>query len=200
MASPAGNQTTEESEVANLEAIGLVELTSLGMGYLVEDAMLKAASVELLVARTICPGKYIIVIGGDVAAVTASVNAGAEAAEESLIEKRIIPRVHPSVFPAIGLSVMPSEEEIEALGVIETFSASSIIEVADAAAKAATVTLFRVHLAMAIGGKGLVVLTGDVASVEAAVEAGAAVAAADGILVSKIVIPGPRRELLNDFI
>ena len=59
-----------------------------------------------------------------------------------------------------------------ALGVIETFSASSIIDVADAAAKCADVTLFRIHLAMALGGKGFVLLTGDIASVEAAVATG----------------------------
>ena len=68
---------------------------------------------------------------------------------------------------------------------IETFSASSIIEVADAAVKAADVTLFRVHLAMALGGKGFVLLTGDVASVEAAVAVGSRIAGEEGILVDR---------------
>ncbi len=71
---------------------------------------------------------------------------------------------------------------------------------ADAAAKAADVVLFRVHLAMAIGGKGFVLLTGDVASVEAAVAAGAAVAADEGILVGKAVIPAPAKELFRELI
>jgi len=186
--------------LAALEAIGLVELTSIAVAIKVEDAMLKAASVELLVARTICSGKYIIVIGGEVSAVRASVSAGVELAEDALIEERVIPRVHPAVFPAIGQSVLPPEAPAEALGVIETFSAASIIEAADAAAKAASVTLFRVHLAMAVGGKGFLLMTGDVAAVEAAVEAGAAVAAADGILVGKAVIPAPSRELLEEYI
>ena len=186
--------------MAALEAIGLVELTSIGVGIHVEDAMLKAASVELLVARTICSGKYLIVIGGEVSAVRAAVAAGVELAKDALVEERVIPRVHPAVFPAIGLSVPVPESPVEALGVVETFSAASVIEAADAAAKAASVTLFRVHLAMAVGGKGFLLMTGDVAAVEAAVEAGAAVAAADGILVSKEVIRAPRRELLEEFI
>jgi len=186
--------------LANLEAIGLVELTAIGLAYQVEDAMLKAAAVELLVARTICPGKFIIIVGGEVSAVRASVDAGVEAAEESVIETRVIPQIHPSVFPAISLSVLPPEEGTEALGVIETFSASSIIEVADAAAKAASVTLFRVHLAMAIGGKGFVLMTGEVAAVQAAVAAGVEVASQAGILVSKCVIPAPRPELFSDFV
>ena len=186
--------------MALLEAIGLVEVTSIAVGVKVEDAMLKAAAVELLVARTICSGKYIIVIGGEVSSVRASVSAGVQLAEDALVEERVIPHIHPSVFPAIGQTAPMPEAPVEALGVVETFSASSIIEAADAAAKAASVNLFRIHVAMAIGGKGFLLLTGDVAGVEAAVEAGAAVAAADGILVSKQVIPGPRRELLEEYI
>ena len=74
-------------------------------GYLAQDAMLKAADVELLLARTICSGKYLLVVGGDVAAVSASVEAGAARCNGSLIEKRVITHVHPDVFPAIGLAV-----------------------------------------------------------------------------------------------
>jgi microcompartment protein CcmL/EutN len=186
--------------MAQIDTIGLMELTSIGIGYQVEDAMLKAAAVELLLARTICSGKYLVVVAGDVASVEASVSAGAPLAEGALIEQRVIPRVHPSVFPAISMAVDLKPEECQALGIIETFSATSVIDVADAAAKSAHVTLFRIHLAMAIGGKGFVLFTGDVSSVEAAVTAGSAVAADEGMLVSRIVIPRPRRELFNEFI
>ena len=54
------------------KSIGAIELSSIGMGYQVEDEMLKAASVELLIARTICSGKYLIVIGGSVSDVEAA--------------------------------------------------------------------------------------------------------------------------------
>ena len=45
-----------------------------------------------------------------------------------------------------------------------------------------------------------VLLTGDVASCEAAVTVGARVAGRDGILVDRAVIPRPSRELLKEFI
>ncbi len=108
--------------------------------------------------------------------------------------------MHPSVFPAISMAVDLDPAEAQSLGVIETFSASSIVDVADTAAKSAAVTLFRIHLAMAIGGKGYVMLTGDIASVEAAVSAGATVAAEEGILVAKAVIAAPRKELFREFV
>jgi microcompartment protein CcmL/EutN len=183
-----------------LNSIGLVELSSVARGFVVQDAMIKAASVTVLMARTICSGKYLVAVAGDVAAVTASLQAGAAAATGALIERRQISRVHPSIFPAITGNVYLEPGQAQALGIIETFSASSIIEVADAAVKAADVTLFRVHLAMALGGKGFVLLTGDVASVEAAVAAGSKVAGMDGILVDRAVIPAPSKELFKEFV
>jgi microcompartment protein CcmL/EutN len=188
------------TQVAELDSIGLVEVTSIAQGYVVEDAMLKAARVDLLLARTICSGKYLIVVGADVASVDAAVEAGAAAAGGTLIEKRVLAHVHPSVFPAVAGSVDLDPGSDRSLGVIETFSASSVIEVADAAAKAAQVTLLRVHLAMAIGGKGFVLLAGDVASVEAAVAAGSALAADEGILVGAGVIARPHPDLLREFV
>jgi microcompartment protein CcmL/EutN len=183
-----------------LNSVGLLEVTSIAVGYKAEDAMLKAAAVELLLARTICSGKYLVIVGGDVAAVEAAVDAGATQAEGALIERRVIPHVHPAVFPAISMAAAVDPERARSLGVIETFSASSIVEVADAAAKSADVELLRIHVAMAIGGKGFVLLTGDVASVEAAVAAGAAVAADEGILVGTTVIAAPRAELFAELV
>lgn len=186
--------------MATLNSIGLIEVSSIATGFLAQDAMLKAADVQLLMARTICSGKYLIVVGGDVAAVSAAVDAGGGRCQGSLIEKRVITHIHPDVFPAIGMSVEIPPGRARALGVIETFTASSIIDVADAVAKCADVTLIRLHLAMAVGGKGFVLLTGDIASVEAAVSAGAQVAAEDGILVGRAVIAAPTKELFREFV
>ena len=186
--------------MATMNSIGLVEVSSIANGYVAQDAMLKAADVQLLLARTICSGKYLIAVGGDVAAVSASVEAGAARCSGSLIEKRVITHVHPDVFPAIGMSVDVPLGRARALGIVETFSASSIIDVADAAAKCADIILFRVHLAMAVGGKGFALVTGDIASVEAAVAAGSQVAAEEGMLAGRAVISAPTKELFREFV
>jgi microcompartment protein CcmL/EutN len=117
-----------------------------------------------------------------------------------LIERRQITRVHPSVLAAISQSVDIDPKDLRSIGVIETFSAASIIEVADTAVKSANVTLLRVHLAMALGGKGFALMAGDVSSVQAAVAAASAVAAQDGMLVGRCVIPAPSAELFRDFV
>ncbi len=179
-------------------SIGLIELSSIAAGFAVTDAMLKAADVELLLARTICSGKYMVMVRGDVAAVESSVRAGATAGDFSVIDSFVIPNVDEQVFPAIaGTSKV---EVLEALGAIESFSVASLIEAADAAVKAANVKLIELRLAMALGGKAFVTMTGDVAAVEAAVSAGAAVVAQKGLLVNRVVIPSPRPELLREMI
>jgi microcompartment protein CcmL/EutN len=179
-------------------SIGLIELGSVAAGYEVADAMLKTADVELLLSRSICSGKYMVMVSGDVAAVQSSVAAGSQAGGFSVIDTFVIPNVHESLFPAI--SGAAKVERLEALGILEAFSVASLIEGADAAAKAANVRLIELRLAMALGGKAFVTLTGSVAAVRSAIEAGARAIAQKGLLVNKVVIPNPRPELLGEMI
>jgi len=180
------------------DSIGLIELTSIASGFLVCDAMLKAADVSVLLSRSICSGKYMVMVRGDVAAVQASVSAGISGARFSVIDSFVIPNLHDSVFPAI--SGATKVEALDALGIVESFSVAALIEGADAAVKAANVILIEIRLAMALGGKAFVTLTGGVAAVQSAVDAAAEVVGQKGMLVNKVVIPHPRLELLNEVI
>jgi microcompartment protein CcmL/EutN len=159
---------------------------------------LKAADVELVLARTICSGKYMVLVRGDVAQVGAAVEAGTSAGDFSVIDTFIIPNVHEAIFPAI--SGITKVEKLEALGIIEAFSVASLIEGADAMVKAANVELIEVRLAMALGGKAFATCTGSVSATRAAVDAGAQAIARKGMLVNKVVIPSPRPELLREMI
>lgn len=179
-------------------SIGLIELSSIAAGMQVTDAMLKAADVELVLARTICSGKYMVLVRGDVAQVGAAVEAGVAAGDFSVIDTFTIPNVHDAIFPAI--SGITKVEKLEALGIIESFSVASLIEGADAMVKAANVELIEVRLAMALGGKAFATCTGSVSATRAAVDAGAQAIARKGMLVNKIVIPSPRPELLREMI
>ncbi len=177
-------------------SIGLIEMSSVTSGFVVADTMLKAANVNLLLSRSICSGKYMVLIGGEVSAVGAAVQAGCEAAHGALIDHTVLPRVHPDVFTAIGRS-QPTEPD-GALGIFESFNVATLIEAADAAVKAAGVTLMEIRLAMALGGKAFATLTGDVSSVQAAVEAGRAVIAGQGVLVNTAVIPRPHPSVYRE--
>jgi microcompartment protein CcmL/EutN len=179
-------------------AIGLIEYSSIARGIGSADAMLKAAAVKLVLSRTICSGKFINLIAGDVQAVKASIDAGEQHGQETVIDSFVIPNVHPDVFPAMSSST--DVGKLDALGIIESFSVASLIEGADAAAKAAEVKLIEIKLAMALGGKAFVTLTGPIGAVRAAVEAGREAISRSGMLVNIEVIPSPRAELLRDIL
>ena len=175
-----------------MSVLGMVEFTGIAVGIRASDAMVKAAPVQLLVSRPITPGKYMSLVTGDVASVTASVGAGvATATPECVLESFVLANLHDQILPALlGNDANPS---IDAVGVLETSTAASIVEAADASCKSAPVSLITLHLANHIGGKGYVTFTGSVADVEAAVESGAAVAGAS--LLDRVVIPNPYAEL-----
>ncbi|MGE0453068.1 MAG: BMC domain-containing protein [Vicinamibacteria bacterium] len=178
--------------------IGLVELSSIAAGFQASDAMLKAASVELLLSRSICSGKYMVLIGGETAPVESAVAAGCEAVRGCLIDRFVIPNVHPDVFRALSRAQLPPLEG--ALGVLESFNVATLIEAADAAAKAANVTLLEVRLAMALGGKAFCTMTGEVSAVQASVAAGRKLIAERGMLVNSVVIPRPSPEIYKEIV
>jgi len=181
-----------------MNAVGLIELNSIAAGFEVTDAMLKTAEVELIVARTICSGKYMVIIGGEVAAVKSAVESGLVVLEGAVIDWMVIPNVHPSIFPAIAGS-NPIEAK-GALGIVESFSVASLIEAADAAVKSAGVQLLEIRLAMALGGKAFFSVTGDISAVKTAVDTGSSVVIEKGLLVNRAVIAAPSPQLYKEYI
>jgi len=174
-------------------SIGFVETTSVAKGIQAADEMLKAASVELLLARPCCPGKYLVMVSGHVGAVQNSVECGAKVAEQFLVDSFTIGAVHPSVFDAISATTVV--ENPQALGIIETYSVAAAILAADEAAKSSDIQLIEVRLAAGLAGKSFVTMTGDIGSVDAAVEAGLGTLSDRGMVLSHVVIPNPTPEL-----
>lgn len=173
-------------------AIGLIELTSIARGIVACDAMAKKAPVQVLRSQTICPGKYIVLIAGDEQSVKESLEAGVYYAGAYLVDRLIIPNLHPQVIPAI-VATQPLAA-LDAVGIIETFTVAASIIAADAACKAAEITLIEIRLGTGLGGKAYVTLTGEQHMVEAAVAGG--IAAIDsGYLLRYEVIPAPHSDL-----
>jgi microcompartment protein CcmL/EutN len=182
----------------NEKSIGLIELSSIASGFAVADTMLKAGNVRLILSRSICSGKYMVMIGGETAAVQSAVEAGTQEANGCLIDSFVIPNVHPDVFVALGRTT--AVEPTGALGILESFNVATLIQGADAAAKAAAVTLLEIRLAMALGGKAFVTMTGDVGSVQSAMAAGRQVIGDAGLLVNAVIISRPHPDVYREVI
>ena len=152
------------------DAVGFLELNSIARGVEATDILLKTADVRLIFAKASCPGKYYILFTGEVAAVRSSMEAGVAKGGENVVDTCVIPNIHPQVVKAVNMTAYP--EVMEAVGVMEFYSVTASVYSADAAVKAADVELVDVRLGTGIGGKSFVVLTGDVAAVRSAVDAG----------------------------
>lgn len=175
------------------KAIGLIELNSISKGILTMDEMVKAASVEILEAHPVCPGKYIIIISGKVEAVKSSVKHAKETAAENLVDELIIPNIHHDVF--FALTATSNITELKALGIIETFTAASAIIAGDSAVKSSSVKLIEIRLSNGMGGKSFLTLTGDIGSVNSAIDTALDILKDEGVIVGTSVIASPHKEI-----
>ncbi len=153
------------------QTVGVIELKSIATGIEATDAALKSAGVRLISAHPVCPGKFEIMVSGSIADVTASLDHVKERFAGTLIDASLMGRIDPQVITALYGTQTPSRHG--SLGIIETYSAASIVKAADIAVKTAKVEIFELRLSRGMGGKGIVLVTGDVGDVTAAVEAGA---------------------------
>ncbi|MBM4318996.1 MAG: BMC domain-containing protein [Deltaproteobacteria bacterium] len=151
-------------------AIGLVETASIARGMVVCDTMAKRAEVDILGAFTVSRGKFIILLAGEVAEVSEAMAAGLSCAAEELVDQLFLPQPHRRLLPAIRH--VPSETEVEAVGIFETATIASNLLAADAALKAAEVDLLEVRLGNGIGGKAYFLLNGPLHELQAAMQAG----------------------------
>ncbi len=184
-------------------SIGVIELSSIYKGFQVQDEVLKSANVEKLVARTICSGKYLMIVRGDTANVEIAVKIAREVGEFAVVNVAAIPNIDPRVFPAIsGATTLEinGSKKVGAMLVIETFSVVSAIEAADCAIKEAELDILRVHVAMAVGGKGFVVITGDIDALESAASRAVEFIKKDGMLAGYAIIKNPHQELLRELL
>jgi microcompartment protein CcmL/EutN len=103
-------------------ALASVELTSIARGIRMTDEMAKKAPVRVPESATICPGKYLVVIGGEVEMVEQSYNQGLEVAGPAAVDELFLPNAHQQLIPAIG--AVSDVGQVDSVGVVETFAAA----------------------------------------------------------------------------
>ncbi len=175
------------------KAIGMIEYKTVSAGVVAADAMVKTSDVSIIEAQTVCPGKYIVIITGDLSAVDAAVSTAKVQHGEQLINSFVLGNPHESIFPAIyGATEI---EDVSALGILETYDAASMIVAADEAAKTAIVDLIELRLARGMCGKSYMMLTGEVAAVEAAIERAKQTVGKGGMYLDSSVIAHPDEQI-----
>lgn len=175
------------------KAIGMIEFKTVSAGITAADQMVKTANVEIIEAQTVCPGKYIAIISGDLSAVNAAVERAQQTRPEELIDSFVLGNPDESIFPAIyGSSQI---DGVNALGILETYDAASIIVAADIAAKTAIVKLIELRIAKGMCGKSYMLITGEIAACEAAIEKAKASVGEKGMFLDSSVIAHPDEQI-----
>lgn len=203
----------------DVTVLGGLELDSVAAGVQALDAAVKAAPVTILDARTVCPGKYLFLLTGSEASVEAALADGSEIRHDCILDRIYLSNLHPDVPATLtGAAGADStgaagggatrgdtadtsragagepvggDDDMDALGVLESYTSFGIVEAADRVAKAAGVKLLHIRIGDEMGGKASVKFTGPISEVEAAIAAGADVLQAKGVLCKQVVIPRP---------
>ena len=175
-------------------ALALIELSSIARGHQVADAMCKRAPVALLRADSVSPGKFLVLVAGDVASVEEAFKVGLEVAADRVVDRLLLQQAHAELWPALRGEARAGSN-VESLAVIETTTVAATLHAADAAAKAAHVRVIEMQLARGLGGKAFFSLTGHLAEIDAAVEA--AISVVDAALIHQTeIIPAPHADLV----
>lgn len=177
------------------KAIGVIELKSVPKGVEATDAALKSAGVDVVTAHPACPGKYEIILTGSISNVTAAVQHVLSKFDGYVIDSSIMGRIDEQVIKA--LFGTQTGEKKGSLGLVETFSAATTIKAADIAVKTSRVAIYDLRVSRGMGGKGVILLTGEVGDVTAAVEAASAYAKQSGQLSAESIIAAPHEDLWN---
>jgi microcompartment protein CcmL/EutN len=177
------------------DALALVEVSSIARGHVVADLMCKKAPIELVLARPISPGKHLTLIIGAVADVREAMLAGTEAADDTFVDKLELAQVAPALIDALRSTFERADGR--SLGLFETFSVASSLLAADAACKAAEVSLVALRLGDGIGGKAYFTLQGEQADVEAGLFAAETITQ-PALFAGRELIPRPHDDLVAE--
>ena len=177
------------------KSIGVIELKCVPKGVEAADAALKSAGIDMVSAHPSCPGKYEIILTGSISNVTAAIDHVKDRFDGYVIDSSVMGRIDEQVIEALFST--NEGERSGSLGIIETYSAASAIKAADIAVKTARVEIYDLRVSRGMGGKGVVMLTGEIGDVTAAVEAASNYAKESAMLSSYSVIAAPHEDLWN---
>ena len=182
----------------NKNTIGVIELGSIYKGFEVQDIILKSNRIKKLVARTICSGKYLIIVQGEIADIESCLETANDIGGFAIIATTMISNIDPKIFPALTGATSLDIPDVPGLVLIETFSVAAAIKAADFAVKQADIEVLRIHIAMAVGGKGFVVLTGNEDALKSAVQPAIAYLKEEGLMTGYTLITNPHKDVLRD--
>jgi len=151
------------------QAFALLEFTSVAVGMLAVDRMLKKSPVALLRCGTIHPGRYLALVGGTVASCQEAYHEGLACGREAASLVADVCLTDPAEGLAEALVGGRNQPLSDALGVLEFNTSPGLLGALDRVLKAVPVSLVEIRLADDLGGRALAIIDGDLTHVQEAV-------------------------------
>lgn len=180
------------------KSIGALEFQSISRGMYIADAIVKKASVEILYFKSICPGKFLVIITGDEDAVDEAIDCGEDMGEKTIVDSFRLHNVSPEIVDGFR-NRYTNPGYVDAIGIIETRKVCTGIRVLDIVLKSADVSLLKILMAFAIGGKLVFLVTGSVSSIQYAFQEGRTLLS-DYECANIAIIPSPSNEMLEQLV
>ena len=175
--------------------ITVVEFKSISRGLIVTDAVLKTVNVSLVLGTTLCPGKYLTIVEGDVAAVQKARDTADRLGGRQVLDSFVVSGINDEVIGAIsGNAAKPLKGSI---GIIESPQMANLINAADISLDSAEVEIVELRLGKGCGVNSFYIITGDLASVNEACRNAVSFLSERGALLAFRVIANPDKDLLR---
>jgi len=175
--------------------IAVVEFKSVSRGISVTDAMIKAADVRTVLSTTLCPGKYLTIVSGDVSAIESSKNIADELGGRHVFSSFVVNGVGQEIIDAIGGKL--DEDPTGAISVIESLQMANLINAADLSMDAADVGFLDFRLGRGCGVNCFYVLTGTLTDIKEATGVAIDFLKSLGSLIAYKIVASPDRELIR---
>lgn len=147
------------------KSIGALEFRSISKGIEVANEIVKKASVEIIYLKTICPGKFLVIVTGDEDEIDESITYGLTISDGTVVDHFMVHAVSDAIVDGFK-NKYAKRAENGALGIMETNKVCAGIKALDKALKSSDVTLVKMQMAFAIGGKMVFIITGSLSSLE----------------------------------
>ncbi len=176
------------------QAVGLLELAGIPLGYLIANEVSKNTVVDLYLADPVCPGSFLLIIAGDAANVAIAMEVAKRLGKDHILSQGMLASIDAAVLRALASPRGFSGDK--ALGIVETSGIAPGILAADGAVKTAQVELMELRIAGGMGGKALVCFAGEIDAVQMALDHIQELVE-PSVLISSILLSLPHPELLN---
>ena len=175
--------------------IFVAEFKSVSRGIMVTDSMVKSAKVNIVQASSLCPGKYLTLLEGEISALVSAGKIAEEQGGRHLFSSFTVSGIDQRIIEAIGGDL--AEASGDAIGIIEGPHMADLINSSDIALDSAAVDFIEYRLARGCGVNSFFIITGVLSAVNEAADNASRFLGERGSLIAYRILPAPDKQVMR---